>query len=109
MFKTQLSGKICTSFKEESFRHVNPLKDEILSKFKKVKKINNDDTDDQWIDYLDLEMCQKVHNRVLLLSNAIIIIIITVIWDLILNLGSSLIEISAFVVAVFFSSHLLYF
>ena len=27
--KTQLSGKICTSFKEESFRHVNPLKDEI--------------------------------------------------------------------------------
>ena len=27
--KTQLSGKICTSFKEESFWHVNPLKDEI--------------------------------------------------------------------------------
>ena len=38
-------------------------------------------------------MCQKVYNRVLLLSNAIII---TVIWDLILNLGSSLIEISVF-------------
>ena len=44
-------------------------------------------------------MCQKVHNRVLLLSNAIII---TVIWDLILNLGSSLNEISAFLLLLFF-------
>ena len=44
-------------------------------------------------------MCQKVYNRVLLLSNAIII---TVIWDLILNLGSSLIEISVFCCCCFF-------
>ena len=34
LYKTQLSGKICTSFKEESFRHVNPLKEEIYRKFK---------------------------------------------------------------------------
>ena len=29
LYKTQLSGKICTSFVKESFRHVNPLKEEI--------------------------------------------------------------------------------
>ena len=51
---------------EESFRHANPLKEEIKSKFKKVKKINNHDTDNILL-RRSLNV-SKVHSRILPLS-----------------------------------------